>query len=287
MTRLTVNDIQNIPAELKAYDDTLKGLTGLNLAGIACRAYGLERSQFTDAASRTRVGVLPVTWGQGIIPGFSETVAAIAQHLGFTALVTHETNVAGLSEAAEKCADVIMLSDDDDFRAIHLKAGISAENSAATGKVFAAGLDLMAGGLEGKAVLLVGCGPVGQQAGRELLQLGAELSVADVDMVKANRVARVLQQHNKQDIGVARDINKALLQHRYILDATPAAGIMDTQHVGGNTLISAPGVPLSLTPQALAAASGRLLHDTLQLGVAAMLADVIKKHNLPQRRRER
>jgi len=52
---------------------------------------------------------------------------------------------------------------------------------------------------------------------------------------------------------------------------------MDTQHVSGNTLISAPGVPLGLTPQALMAASSRLLHDTLQLGVAAMLAAMIKE----------
>ena len=277
MTRLTQNDIKNIPAILKAYDETLIRLTGADLAGIACRAYGLELSQFTDAASRTRVGVVPVTWGQGIIPGFSETLAAIAQHLGFTALVTRETDVAGLSEAAQKRADVIMLSDDDDFRAIHLKAGISAENSAATGKVFAVGLDMMAGGLEGKAVLVLGCGPVGQKAGHELLQRGAVLSVADVDMEKAYRMAQALKQHNKQDVGVVHDLDTELLQHRYILDATPTAGIMDTQHVGGNTLISAPGVPLGLTPQAFKAASGRLLHDTLQLGVAAMLAAVVKK----------
>lgn len=262
---------------LKAYDETLIRLTGLDLAGIACRVYSLERSNFTDAASRTRVGVVPVTWGQGVIPGFSETLVAIAQHLGFTAQVTRETDVAGLSEAAQKRADVIMLSDDDNFRAIHLKEGFSAENSAATGKMFAAGLDLMAGGLEGKAVLVVGCGPVGEQAGLEMLQLGAALSVADVDMEKANCTAQTLQQHIKQDVVVAQDLNKALLQHHYILDATPAAGIMDAQHVDGNTLISAPGVPLGLTPQALKAASGRLLHDTLQLGVAGMLAAVVKR----------
>ena len=277
MTRLTHDDIKNIPAMLKAYDEMLIRLTGADLAGIACRAYGLEHSQFTDAASRAKVGVVPVTWGQGVISGFSETLAAIAQHLGFTALVTRETDVAGLSEAVQKRADMIMLSDDDDFRVIHLKAGVSAENSVATGKVFAVGLDLMAGGLEGKAALVVGCGPVGQQAGRELLRRGAVLSVADADIEKAYRVVQALKQYDKQDVDVVHDVNKALLQHHYILDATPAAGIMDTQHVGGNTLISAPGVPLGLTPQALKATSGRLLHDTLQLGVAAMLAAVVKK----------
>ena len=277
MTRLTPDDITNIPGMLKACDNTLVSMTGADLAGIACRTYGLERSAFMDAASGTRVAVVPITWGQGLIPGFSETVRAIVAHLGFTAMVTRETDVEGLSEAAEREADVILLSDDDDFRAIHLKAGASVHNSEATGKVFAVGLDMMVGGLEGKEVLVVGCGPVGRKAGHELLRRGAVLSVLDVDMEKANRTARSLKQHFKQDVSVVRDFHQALLQHRYILDASPATGIMGLQHVAGNTLISAPGVPLGLTPAALAAVSGRLLHDTLQLGVAAMMAAVIKR----------
>jgi pyrrolysine biosynthesis protein PylD len=277
MTRLTQDDIRNIPATLKAYDDTLMSMTGMDLKGIACRAYGLERSVFMDAVSRTRVGIVPITWGQGIIPGFSETVQEIVVHLGFTAYVTRETDVAGLSEAAEKESDAIMLSDDHDFRAIHLKKGISVDNSEATGKVFAAGLDLMAGGLEGKHALVVGCGPVGRQAGIELLHSGAKLSVVDADLDKARGMAQMLTQLLKQNVTVAHDLHRALLQHRYILDASPAAGIVDTQHVAGHTLISAPGVPLCLTPQALTAVSGRLLHDTLQLGVAAMMAAMAKE----------
>ena len=153
----------------------------------------MERSEFMDAASCTRVGIVPVTWGQGIIPGFSQTVQEIVAHLGFTAYVTRDSDVAGLSEAAERGLDVIMLSDDDDFRAIHLKTGISVDNSEATGKVFAVGLDLMAKGLKGKKALVVGCGPVGRQAGLELLQLGAKLSVMDADLEKARSTARALK----------------------------------------------------------------------------------------------
>lgn len=276
MTRLTHDDIKDIPGMLKAYDDTLVSMTGLDLGGIACRTCGLAQSEFIDAASRTRVGVVPVTWGQGIIPGFSQTVRKIIAHLGFTAHVTHDSNVAGLSEAAEGGAHVIMLSDDDDFKAIHLKTGKSVDNSEATAKVFAVGLDLMAGGLKDKNVLVVGCGPVGRQAGLELLQLGAKLSVIDADIEKARNTAQALQRQLKQDVSVAHDLHQALLQHSCILDASPAKGIIDTQHVAGGTLISAPGVPLGLTREARKAAFGRLLHDTLQLGVAAMLAAVVK-----------
>ena len=276
MTRLTQDDIKAIPGMLKAYDDTLVSMTGFDLGGIACRACGLVRSEFMDAAACTRVGIVPVTWGQGIIPGFSQTVQKIVAHLGFTAYVTRESDVAGLSEAAERGSDVIMLSDDDDFRAIHLKTGISVDNSEATGKVFAVGLDLMAKGLEDKNALVVGCGPVGRQAGFALLQLGAKLSVMDADPELALNMARALKRQLKQDVSVEHDLNQALLQHRYILDASPAKGIIDTHHVAGSTLISAPGVPLGLTREAQNTASNRLLHDMLQLGVAAMLAAVVK-----------
>ena len=276
MTRLTIDDIQNIPAGLEAYDETLRGLTGSDLAGIACRTYGLSTSAFRGVAAGTRVGVVPITWGQGAIPGFSETVWAIAAHLGFKAFVTHKTDVAGLSEAAERESDVVMLSDDRDFLAIHCKAGIHVHNSEATGRVFAAGLDMMAGGLAGKKALVVGCGPVVQGAGHELIQRGAMPAMADVDQDKARHAARVLKRRCNQDVAVVEDLQQAFLEHRYILDATPVAGIMGTRHVAGNTLVSAPGVPLGLTPRAAQAASGRLLHDTLQLGVAAMLAAIVK-----------
>ena len=276
MTRLTHNDIKDIPGMLKAYDDTLAAMTGSDLAGIACRAYGLERSVFMDVASCTRAGIIPITWGQGTIPGFTEAVRAIVEHIGFTAFVTQATDVAGFSEAVERESDVIVLSDDDDFQAIHLKAGISVHNSEATGKVFAVGLDMMASGLEGQAALVVGCGPVGQQAGFELLQLGAVLTVVDEDLEKAGSTAQVLEQQLKQTVNVVHDLQKALQQHQFILDATPAAGIMGAQHVAGDTLVAAPGVPLGLTPEALKATSGRLLHDTLQLGVAGMMAAVVK-----------
>ena len=276
MTRLTQNDIKDIPGMLKAYDDTLVTMTGFDLGGIACRACGLAQSKFMDTASHIRVGIVPVTWGQGIIPGFSKTVQKIIAHLGFTISVTRESDVAGLSEAAERGSDVIMLSDDNNFRAIHLKTGISVDNSEATGKVFAVGLDLMAKGLKDKKALVVGCGPVGRQAGLALLQLGAKLSVMDADIEKARSMAHALKRELRQDISVEHDLGQALLQHSCILDASPAKGIIDTQHVAGGTLISAPGVPLGLTREAQKAVPGRLLHDTLQLGVAAMIAAVVK-----------
>lgn len=281
MTRLTQADIQDIPGRLEAYDDTLLSMTGTDLAGVGCRAYDLDRTVFREAAADMTIASVPVTWGLGIIGGFAESVRAIAAHLGFNAFVTAGTDVAGFSEAAERGADLVLLSDDDDFQAIHFKAGISVDNSRATGRVFAAALDLMACGLDGKKTLVIGCGPVGRQAGLELLRRGAVLCLADSVPDKALRTAQDLQQLANCEVHVGHDLHQALLQHQYILEATPAAGIIDAEHVAGSTLIAAPGVPLGLTPRAIREAAGRLLHDKLQLGVAAMLAAAIKGSHLP------
>jgi len=275
MTRLRSDDIRDVPATLLAYDQALVRMTGRNLSGIACRTCGVSESKLKEIAPETRVGVIPVTWGLGTIQGFAETVKAIVKHLGFEAYITREPNVAGLCEAAEMHSDVIMLSDDDHFSAVHLKTGKSVANAAATGKVFAVGLDLMAGGLAGQSVLVVGCGPVGRYAGFALLQLGAELSVVDLDRQKACGFAREARRLLQCEVGVADALHEALLKHRYILDASPAAEIIHEQHVADGTLISAPGVPLGLTGRALTASAGRLLHDPLQLGVAAMIVAAV------------
>jgi len=275
MTRLKPDEIRDIPEMLKVYDKALIRKTGAGLRGIACRAWGIDESAIAERAGGIRVGVIPISWGLGVIQGFSETVRDIVQHLGFNVFVTQAQNVAGLSEAVDRQSDVIMLSDDDHFVAIHVRTGKSVDNSAATGKVFAAGLDLMAGGLEGQAVLVVGCGPVGRSAGRELLRLGAELSVVDMDRKKARDFAREAELDLNREVRVENNLHKTLLKHHYILDASPAAAIMDERHIADGTLISAPGVPIGLTAGALEAMAGRLLHDPLQLGVAAMIVAAV------------
>jgi pyrrolysine biosynthesis protein PylD len=100
--------------------------------------------------------------------------------------------------------------------------------------------------------------------------------MVDADLEKAHWVAQELTRQLNHEVRVEENLQQALLEYRYILDASPAAGIMDVQHVADCTLISAPGVPLGLTPQAIQAATDRLLHDTLQLGVAGMMAAVVK-----------
>ena len=52
----------------------------------------------------TRVAAVPVTAGEGVIPGFSDCVVAILRHLGCDAWVTAQPDVRGIQEAVDAAA---------------------------------------------------------------------------------------------------------------------------------------------------------------------------------------
>ena len=106
MTRLKTLDIAKISAELKQYDKELLVKTGCNLRGIACRSAGVEEKTAQDLIASAKVGVIPMTCGQGVIGDFADTVQQITAHIGFNAFVTRNTDVAGLAEALEKKSDL-------------------------------------------------------------------------------------------------------------------------------------------------------------------------------------
>jgi pyrrolysine biosynthesis protein PylD len=196
--------------------------------------------------------------------------------MGFPALVTSKPDVAGIAEAYERQCRLILLSDDQDFIALNTLTRKVVSNSKATGTGYAWGLNIMAGGIRDKRVLVIGCGPVGCSAAEKLIELGAHVYVHDVDRVKAHRFAVEMKGRSKM-IKVEDDLDAGLRRFKLILDATPAASIIPADTIDSNTCISAPGVPIGLTPEALTKASGRILHDFLEIGVATMAAISLKE----------
>ena len=279
MTRLTTNDIRQISAQLKDYDTELIKKTGCSLRGIACRAAGFQESDFEKISGDLLVGIIPLTFGQGIIGGFCDTVAHIASHIGCSAFVTQAADVAGLAEAFEKEADVIMFADDDRFVAIHSQSRQVIDNAEATGKGFAAGLSLMVAGLEKKDVLVIGCGPVGGAAAQALIKLGSRVSIYDIKLARSDDLTHRIKQLLDTEINTVKELDHALTDHQFIVDATPAFDIIRPHHVTSDTYISAPGVPLGLNEAARSMVSERLLHDPLQIGVATMVVCATKFHH--------
>jgi pyrrolysine biosynthesis protein PylD len=276
MTRLTTDDIASIADKLQAYDEELIAKTGCTLAEIACQATGIAESEMKEIAADIRVGVVPITFGQGIIAGFGDIVAAIVSHVGCKAFVTQQADVAGWAESLDEKADILMFADDDRFIAVDVASRQVADNAVATAKGFVAGLGLMTGGLKQKNVLVIGCGPVGCAATEALIIADSIVSIYDINSSRSDALALRIKPISNTDIDIVKDIEQALTEHQFIVDATPTADIIRAHHISAQTYVSAPGVPVGLDKDAQVKISNRLLHDPLQIGVATMIACALK-----------
>lgn len=276
MTRLITADIIDIAANLKNYDMELVARTGYSLSGIACCASGIDEAQVKNLLPAIRVGVIPISSGEGIISGFCDAVLNILLHMGCSAFVTRTTDVAGIAESFEKKADIVMLANDERFVALHMRSRSIADNAVCTGKAFATGLSLMAGSLKGREVLVIGCGPVGRSATETLIRIGAGVSVYDVHIEYAKEGVKTIGQTADPKIQIVKTLDSALLHHKYIIDASPARNIIHAHHITPDTYVSAPGFPCGLDAEAEAGISNRFLQDPLQLGVATMLVSAAK-----------
>lgn len=224
-------------------DAELLTKTGMSLRGIACCCCGITEASLINRAASVTLAVVPITAGEGIITGFSDTVCAILLHLGFMATVTSDTDTTGFSKAIEDGAYGIFMSDDHRFIAYNTQKRMIVDNAEATGRAFATALNLMAeGSIQGKDVVVLGCGPVGRAAAQKLLELQANVSVFDTAREKAgflkNSTAPISESIT---ILNSRD---ALKSYRYILDATPAADAIPDEYLTDKTFVSAPGYPL-------------------------------------------
>ena len=278
MTRLKTSDISDIAVNLKNYDEELVAKTGHSLCGIACRAAEIEEAHIRNLLPEIGVGVVPISSGKGIIGGFGDAVLSILLHMGANAFVTRATDVAGVVESFEKKADILMLADDERFVALHIRSRLIADNGVCTGKAFATGLSLMAGSLEGREVLVIGCGPVGRSAAGTMTGMGSRVSIYDVHGEPVREWIKTMDQVGVQKIQIVKTLEPAMQGHEFIIDASPAENIIHAHHVTPETYVSAPGMPSGLDPKAKTAISSRYLHDPLQLGVATMLVCAAKFH---------
>ena len=275
MTRLTARDILSIPEELPAYESSLILKTGCTLRQVACRAMEVAEKDLLASFARTVIGVISMSSGGGVLNGFCRTVSEIARHIGCSAFVARNTDAAGIAEAVERNADILMFADDDRFVALHMQHRKLVDNAVATGRGFAAGLHLMAGNLKGRNVLVLGCGPVGQSAVKALMKTGCRVSVYDIEPAAYGPLSTEFG--NDPDLGVQllNELDPALHRHEFIVDASPASNFILARHITPHTIVSAPGVPIGLDRSALAAIGDRLLHDPLQIGVAVMVVDAL------------
>lgn len=264
MTRLCSADVLPIPASLPEYDQLLKSQTGHSLRELAKMTAGISGSGTDNSVAELKAAVVPLTSGQGIIPGFSLAVKSIVEFTGITAWVT-QPDRSGWEEALKQRADIILAADDHRFLAFIPATGQTVDNSAATGRAFAMALNCAAGGVAGRDVWLIGLGPVGLSAGSLLHELGCKLVVSELipERIKGARACFPCT--------LFRELDQGRAVPSLILDASPAADAIPGQFIHDRTIVAAPGLPLGIPAEALAGlGKKRLIHDPLPLGVAAM-----------------
>ena len=267
MTRLISKQVADIPSSLGLYDTELIRITGASLKEIACSAARIEPAEFDRAVRGIKFAAVPFAVGLGVIGGFSRAVESIACHIGCSAFTTKGQDITGLIEAIERGASVLLIADDQRFVAIHLTGGWVIDNDEATARGYVAALDKMIdGGVSGRNVLVIGAGRLGSRVIATLLEYKAKPAVYDLDHAVAERSGRVV------GVKVETSLDTALAEKLYIIDASPAEGIIRPEHLKPGMAIAAPGIPCGLNNAAYELIKGRVVHDLLQVGTVTMLA---------------
>jgi pyrrolysine biosynthesis protein PylD len=264
MTRLTEADVTDLTRDLEAFEARLVAATGLDLRALAFRTVAQEERcvQLRGA----RIAAVPMSSGEGVIPGFAACVVAVLLHLGADAWATTQPDVSGMQAAVAAGASVLFLADDRRFVAFNLNQACSVDNDPATAEGYATALEAAAGGIKGRDVLLLGLGRVGRAAARRLSAHGATVFAVEPD---EKRVAAAKEVGiGFEPIGLAAGLARCSL----IYDACPAAGIIDEPDLQPGVIAAVPGMPSAFTAAAQEALGVRHIHEPLAVGVAVMAA---------------
>ena len=264
MTRLTETDVTTLTRDLEAFEARLLEATGLGLRDLALRT--VTDDDRCVQLRGARIAAVPMSSGEGVIPGFSACVVATLLHLGCDAWMTTQPDVSGMQAAVAAGATILFLADDHRFIALNLTKACSVDDDPATADGYVTALEAAAGGLEGREVLVLGLGPVGRAAVRRLASCGAKVLVVEPD---EERIVTA------QDVGLdfePVDLAGGLARCDLVFDASPAAGIVDAADVRAETIAAVPGMPSAFTAAAQAALGARHIHEPLAIGVAVMAA---------------
>jgi pyrrolysine biosynthesis protein PylD len=264
MTRLTEHDVRTLTASLEQFEARLEQASGLMLRDIATRTAADE--PVCVPLFGARIAAVPLTAGKGVIGGFTTCVVAVLRHLGCDAWETEQADVRGIQEAAYDGARVLFLADDHRFVALSLTDGRCIDDDPATADGYVAALEAAADGLQGREVVLLGLGPVGRAAARRLIVAGARVLAVEPD---AERLSTALSAGLRLEPVSLAD---GLARSELVVDASPAADLIDASAVTPGMLAAVPGIPSAFTAAARDALGVRHIHEPLAIGVTVMAA---------------
>ena len=248
---------------------------GVDLLTLGALAADRPGPWVAERLQGRRLAALSVSAGQGVLPGFAETLASLGRGLGLEAAAMPGADEEGFRQAAAWGAEWVILADDDHFEVRDMAGLVLADNNPATSRVFVAALDILADGLAGREVLVLGLGIIGRGAATRLLELGAWPLMFDIDPTKG---PAALDEVGGGEVVAGEEGLAGVLAGRtaLVFEAVPRRDIWPGKTglpKGGPLRVAAPGVPLSWPTEWLQPGGpARLWHDVLPSGVAAMLA---------------
>ena len=273
MTRLSSSDVRTIDSWAE-YDRLIRNQLGVDLLGLAAASADLPAAEVRRGLAGRKLAAVSISSGNGVVGGFAAGLAAIGRRLGLEARVMDAPDEEGFAQAIRWGADLVIHADDDRFL-VRDSLGRIADNNPATSRVFVAALELMAEGrsLAGREVVVLGLGVIGRGAARRLVELGAVPLMYDPD--ENRRPAAEAEAGPGKILRDRGALAKALARTNLIFEAVPSSQVLDENLWPEHPVVAAPGVPLAWPESWLRpGARGRLWHDPLQSGTAAMLAQL-------------
>jgi pyrrolysine biosynthesis protein PylD len=259
MALLTPEDLKNINRQLHEADSAVQRVTGLDIKGVCKALYG-------TSPCCEKVGIVPITSGNGIIGNFSASLHAITQYFGFDSFVTDMPDVSGYYEAVMKGAEIILMADDNTFLAHNLKNGKIANNQPCTGIIYAeiASRHLKA---DSNDVLVVGLGKVGFHGAAHLVHKGFKVYGYDAD--------KAVLEKTVSNLGITPFDPYSPGKFSMIFEATPCANTIPEAVLSDNCVISTPGIPCAISEELRIKCGVEIVMEPLGLGTASMLYSVL------------
>ena len=271
MTRLKTEWVEPMLTGMKEYNRILKRKTGMDLSGLMEYTFGISEEETEKYRNTTKVGVVPITQGEGIISCFSESIAAIVQSMGFDAEVMTHTDVDGIYEGYLKNCDVLFMADDDRYIAVNTNRHTVADNNYGTAlgyvKILQAMKVLEKDNLKKIRcpILVIGYGLVGKEAVKILEEMNEDFFVYDKNSEVAAEAGKPVPE------------GAQIADFKYILDFTNEGDWLSADMLAEDACYSSPGVPCSLTEDARELLGDRAVYDNLEIGTAIMLGQALSE----------
>ncbi|WP_440952814.1 3-methylornithyl-N6-L-lysine dehydrogenase PylD [Methanococcoides sp. FTZ1] len=258
MALLTPEDLEDLLNKLNTNNEIIKEATGKDIAEICEEVYGTK-------PGNQKVGIVPITAGNGIIGNFSSSLLAISEYFGLEGSITDHPDMTGYYQAVADGADIILMADDHIFIAHNLSNGKIATNHVCTGVIYSE-IASRYKYADSKDVLVIGLGRVGYAGAAHLVKKGFNVYAYDPNTEFMNRAI--------EELGVkAVDIENPG-KFSMVFEATPNPNTISEGMIAERCLVSTPGIPCALPDELVEKYDIDLVMEPLVIGVAAMLYSV-------------